>query len=68
MRRKKMLHLLLDEEDIDLLISLLYEECDHHVYHQDAIRNIDKEYFLARYNQCQDLIAILYKYKNNEEI
>ena len=35
----------LNDEDIELIVSLLHEECDHHVYHQNAIREPDQEYF-----------------------
>ena len=37
----------LNDEDIELIVRLLHQECDHHVYHQDAIRNPDKEYFIC---------------------
>ena len=51
----------LNDEDIELIVSLLHEECDHHVYHQDAIREPDQEYFKERYDHCQDLIMELTK-------
>ena len=52
---------LLNDEDIELIVSLLHEECDHHVYHQDAIRKPDQEFFKERYDHCQDLIMELTK-------
>ena len=51
----------LNDEDIELIVSLLHEECDHHVYHQDAIRKPDQEFFKERYDHCQDLIMELTK-------
>ena len=51
----------LNDQDIELIVSLLHEECDHHVYHQDALRNPDQEYFKERYDHCQDLIMELTK-------
>ena len=51
----------LNDEDIELIVSLLHEECDHHVYHQDSLRKPDQEYFKERYDHCQDLIMELTK-------
>ena len=51
----------LNDEDIELIVSLLHEECDHHVYHQDGIRKPDQEFFKERYDHCQDLIMELTK-------
>lgn len=51
----------LNDQDIELIVSLLHEECDHHVYHQDAIRKPDQEFFKERYDHCQDLIMELTK-------
>ena len=50
-----------NNEDIELIVKLLHQECDHHVYHQDAIRNPDKEYFKDRFDHCQNLIMELTK-------
>ena len=56
---EKIFHL--NNEDIELIVKLLHQECDHHVYHQDAIRNPDKEYFKDRFDHCQNLIMELTK-------
>ena len=50
----------LNDEDIELIVRLLHEECDHHIYHQE-IRMPDQEYFKERYDHCQDLIMELTK-------
>ena len=53
---------LLNEEDIELIVSLLHEECDHHVYHEELFsKRPDQEYFKERYDHCQDLIMELTK-------
>ena len=52
----------LNDEDIELIVSLLHEECDHHVYHQELFsKRPDQEFFKERYNHCQDLIMELTK-------
>ena len=52
----------LNDEDIELIVSLLHEECDHHVYHQDLFsKRPDQEFFKERYDHCQDLIMELTK-------
>ena len=50
----------LNDEDIELIVSLLHQECDHHVY-QAFGNNPDQEYFKERYDHCQDLIMELTK-------
>ena len=53
----------LNDQDIELIVRLLHQECDHHVYHQDAIRkpSYSTIYFKERYDHCQDLIMELTK-------
>lgn len=51
----------LTENDIEIIVGLLNEECDHHVYHQDAIRKQDQEFFKERYDHIQDMILELTK-------
>ena len=51
----------LNNEDIELIVSLLREECDHHVYHKNGFKNPDQEFFKERYDHCQDLIMELTK-------
>ena len=52
----------LNDEDIELIVSLLQEECDHHVYHQELFsKRPDQEFFKERYDHCQDLIMELTK-------
>ncbi len=52
----------LNDEDIELIVSLLHEECDHHVYHQELFsKRPDQEFFKERYDHCQDLIMELTK-------
>ena len=51
----------LNDKDIELIVSLLHEECDHHVYHQDSLGKPDGEFFKERYDHCQDLIMELTK-------
>ena len=51
----------LTEDDIEIIVGLLNEECDHHVYHQGAIRKQDQEFFKERYDQMQDMILELTK-------
>jgi hypothetical protein len=51
----------LNNEDIELIVSLLHEECDHHVYHKNGFKNPDKEFFKERYDHIQDLIMELTK-------
>tara|TARA_Y100000748_G_scaffold298006_1_gene292732 strand:- start:38 stop:232 length:195 start_codon:yes stop_codon:yes gene_type:complete len=48
----------LNDEDIELIVRLLHEECDHHVYH---LHMADQEYFKERYDHMQDLIMELTK-------
>ena len=50
----------LNDEDIELIVSLLHEECDHHVY-IDVFEVNANEYFKKRYDHCQDLIIELTK-------
>ena len=49
----------LNDEDIELIVSLLHQECDHHVYAE--IEHPDNEYFKEKYDHCQDLIMELTK-------
>ena len=52
----------LNDEDIELIVSLLHEECDYHVYHQELFsKRPDQEFFKERYDHCQDLIMELTK-------
>tara|TARA_R100001082_G_scaffold101022_1_gene70423 strand:+ start:401 stop:604 length:204 start_codon:yes stop_codon:yes gene_type:complete len=51
----------LNNEDIELIVSLLHEECDHHVYHKNGFKNPDQEVFKERYDHMQDLIMELTK-------
>ena len=51
---EKIFHL--NNEDIELIVRLLHEECDHHVYHKDGF-----EFFKKRYDHMQDLIIELTK-------
>jgi hypothetical protein len=51
----------LNDEDIELIVRLLHEERDHHVYYQDSLRKLDQEYFKKRYDHIQDLIMELTK-------
>ena len=48
----------LNDEDIELIVRLLHQECDHHVYHLDFVTN---SYFKERYDHIQDLIMELTK-------
>jgi len=50
----------LNDQDIELIVSLLHEECDHHVYHMN-LSGVDQDYFKARYDHMQDLIMELTK-------
>ena len=52
---------LLNDKDIELIVSLLYEECDHHVYHQEGVAGNFEEVFKERYDHMQDLIMELTK-------
>ena len=52
----------LNDKDIELIVRLLHEECDHHVYHQELFsKRPDQEFFKERYDHCQDLIMELTK-------
>ncbi len=50
----------LNDEDIELIVRLLHEECDHHVYHKKFMKLDDKS-FKQRYDHIQDLIMELTK-------
>tara|TARA_R100000700_G_C3136433_1_gene119733 strand:+ start:521 stop:739 length:219 start_codon:yes stop_codon:yes gene_type:complete len=56
---EKIFHL--NDKDIELIVSLLHEECDHHVYHKNGFKNPDQEVFKERYDHMQDLIMELTK-------
>ena len=45
----------LNDEDIELIVRLLHQECDHHVY------ELDDGFFSERYDHIQDLIMELTK-------
>ena len=50
----------LNDEDIELIVRLLHQECDHHVYNP----NVGSEKWIlwqARYDHMQDLIIELTK-------
>ena len=48
----------LNDQDIELIVKLLHQECDHHVY-----RSFDRplKQFKERYDHMQDLIMELTK-------
>ena len=48
----------LNDKDIELIVRLLHEESDNHVYH---MRQNHKGYFKPRYDHIQDLIMELTK-------
>ena len=50
----------LNDEDIELIVRLLHEECHHHVYHKEFMK-LDDESFKQRYDHIQDLIMELTK-------
>ena len=45
----------LNDEDIELIVRLLHQESDHHVY------ELDDGFFSERYDHIQDLIMELTK-------
>ena len=51
---EKVFHL--NDKDIELIVKLLQEECDHHVYLKNGF-----EFFKKRYDHMQDLIMELTK-------
>ena len=53
----------LNDQDIELIVRLLHQECDHHVYsHGDMYKKqLEKTYFKERYDHIQDLIIQLTK-------
>lgn len=48
----------LNDKDIELIVRLLHQECDHHVYRSF---NKPKKHFKERYDHMQDLIMELTK-------
>ncbi len=48
----------LNDEDIELIVKLLHQECDHHVYRSFKQ---PKKHFRERYDHMQDLIIELTK-------
>ena len=55
----------LNDRDIELIVRLLHEECDHHLYHMDFCNKhvFQHGYFKSRYDHMQDLIMELTKIK-----
>ena len=53
----------LNNKDIELIVRLLHQECDHHVYHMDFCNKhvFQHGYFKSRYDHMQDLIMELTK-------
>ena len=49
----------LNNEDIELIVRLLHQECDHHVYETDFGENFLE--WQGRYDHIQDLIMELTK-------
>ena len=50
----------LNDQDIELIVRLLHQECDHHIYDGKYYCGND-EYFKGRYDHIQDLIMELTK-------
>ena len=50
----------LNNEDIELIVRLLHQECDHHVYNKEDFGETCGE-FIGRYDHIQDLIIELTK-------
>jgi len=50
----------LNDEDIELIVRLLHQECDHHVYNKEDFGETCGE-FIGRYDHIQDLIIELTK-------
>tara|TARA_R100001443_G_scaffold16540_2_gene26621 strand:- start:228 stop:428 length:201 start_codon:yes stop_codon:yes gene_type:complete len=50
----------LNDEDIELIVRLLHQECDHHVYNKEDFGETCGE-FIERYDHIQDLIIELTK-------
>ena len=53
----------LNNKDIELIVRLLHQESDHHVYHMDFCNKhvFQHGYFKSRYDHMQDLIMELTK-------
>jgi hypothetical protein len=49
----------LNDEDIELIVRLLHQECDHHVYETEFGETCGE--FIGRYDHIQDLIMELTK-------
>ena len=55
----------LNYKDIELIVSLLHEECDQDIYHDDKVNlkhgKLTKKFLKETYDHCQDLIMELTK-------
>ena len=54
----------LNDEDIELIVRLLHQECDHHVYRTFSSQKSWQKlggHFKSRYDHIQDLIMELTK-------
>ena len=55
----------LNDKDIELIVSLLHEECDKDIYYNEQVNLIHggklKKLLKETYNHCQDLIMELTK-------
>ncbi len=50
----------LDNSDIELIVRLLHQECNHHVYNKEDFGETCGE-FIGKYDHIQDLIMELTK-------
>ena len=55
----------LNDQDIELIVGLLHEECDQDIYHDDKVNlkhgKLTKKFLKETYDHCQDLIMELTK-------